>query len=181
MRNYIVGVVTSVILLAGISTPSLAVETKKQETQSFAVYYVDIQKIINESVKGKQAKALIENKISQAKKKIQEMQKEIEQIKQKLQNPVISKQEKSKLEDELQQKIRDLQRYQQDVQLQIMKLEKKYTMELIQEVVKLIQNYQKEKNIPMIVDARESGIIAASPKYDLTDKIIKLYNQQAGK
>ena len=181
MRRFFVGVAVSVALLTGTSTTSMAVEKKSQETRSFAVYYVDIQKIINESVKGKQAKTLIENKISQAKKKIQDMQKEIEQIKQKLQNPVISKQEKSKLEEELQQKIRDLQRYQQDAQIQIMNLEKKYTMELIQEVVKLIQNYQKEKNIPMIVDAREAGIIAASPKYDLTDTIIKLYNQQAGK
>ena len=114
-------------------------------------------------------------------KKIEEMKKEIEEIKQKLKSPVISKQEKSKLEDELQQKLRDLQRFQQDEQLKIMKLEQKYTMELIQEVVKLIRNYQKEKNIPMIVEVHDAGIIAASPKYDLTEKIIKLYNQQAEK
>lgn len=179
MRKAFIGAVISAALITGISTPSLSAEKKNQ--QVFTVYYVDMQKIINESVKGKQAKTLIENRISQAKKKIKQIQNEIDQIKQKLQSPVISKEEKSKLEDQLQQKIRDLQRYQQDAQIEIMNLEKKYTMELIQEVVKLIQNYQKEKNIPMIVDAREAGIIAASPKYDLTDTIIKLYNQQAGK
>ncbi len=179
MKKVLIGAVISAALITGVSTPSFSAEKKSQQT--FAVYYVDMQKIINESVKGKQAKTLIENRISQAKKKIEQMKKEIDQIKQKLQNPVISKQEKSKLENELQQKIRDLQRYQQDAQIEIMNLEKKYTMELIQEVVKLIQHYQKEKNIPMIVDAREAGIIAASPKYDLTETIIKLYNQQAGK
>ncbi len=179
MKRTIIGAAVCLSLLTGITHSALGAE--KKESQNFAVYYVDMQKIINESVKGKQAKSLLESKIAQAKKKIEEMKKEIEEIKQKLKSPVISKQEKSKLEDELQQKLRDLQRFQQDEQLKIMKLEQKYTMELIQEVVKLIRNYQKEKNIPMIVEVHDAGIIAASPKYDLTEKIIKLYNQQAEK
>jgi outer membrane protein len=160
---------------------SLSAEKKNLNVKNFAVYYVDMQKIINESNKGKQAKSLIESKINQAKSKIEKMRKEIEKIKQELQTPVLSKQEKEKKEDLLQQKIRDLQRFQQDTQLEVMRLERKYTSELLKEIVKLIQDYQKKEKLPMIVDVREAGIIAADPKYDLTDKIIKLYDQQAEK
>jgi len=156
-------------------------EAKPQKSQQFAVYYVDMQKIVNESAKGKQAKSLLEAKISKAKNRIKALQQEIEKIKKELSSPALSKEAKEKKETELQQKIRELQRYQQDVQIEIANLEKKYTFEIISEAVKVIKAYQKEHNIPMIVEAREAGIIAADPKYDLTDKIIKLYNQQAGK
>ncbi|SMO45687.1 periplasmic chaperone for outer membrane proteins Skp [Balnearium lithotrophicum] len=171
------------LLLATFVNPniSLSAEKKNLNVKNFAVYYVDMQKIINESNKGKQAKSLIESKINQAKSKIEKMRKEIEKIKQELQSPVLSKQEKEKKEDLLQQKIRDLQRFQQDAQMEVANLERKYTTEIIKEVVKLIQNYRKEKNIPMIVEVREAGVIAADEKYDLTDRIIKLYNEQAGK
>ncbi len=171
------------LLLATFVNPniSLSAEKKNLNVKNFAVYYVDMQKIINESNKGKQAKSLIESKINQAKSKIEKMRKEIEKIKQELQTPVLSKQEKEKKEDLLQQKIRDLQRFQQDAQMEVANLERKYTAEIIKEVVKLIQNYRKEKNIPMIVEVREAGVIAADEKYDLTDRIIKLYNEQAGK
>jgi outer membrane protein len=171
------------LLLATFVNPniSLSAEKKNLNVKNFAVYYVDMQKIINESNKGKQAKSLIESKINQAKSKIEKMRKEIEKIKQELQSSVLSKQEKEKKEDLLQQKIRDLQRFQQDAQMEVANLERKYTAEIIKEVVKLIQNYRKEKNIPMIVEVREAGVIAADEKYDLTDRIIKLYNEQAGK
>jgi len=169
-------------LLTAVGAP-LAVKAENQTAQSsqFAVYYVDMQKIVNESAKGKQAKSLLEAKIAKAKKKIQALQKEIEKIKKELSSPALSKEAKEKKETELQQKIRELQRYQQDAQIEIANLEKKYTFEIISEAVKVIKAYQKEHKIPMIVEAREAGIIAADPKYDLTDTIIKLYNQQAGK
>ncbi len=179
MKKALVTIFLSTSLATGVPVAGYGAPPASQ--QSFAVYYVDMQRIINESDKGKQAKALLEKQIAQAKEKIKEMQKEIEKLKQKLNSPVLSKEEKSKLEEELQQKIRDLQRYQQDEQIKIMNLEQKYTMQIIKEVVKLIKNYQKEKHLPMIVDVREAGIIAASPKYDLTSTIIKLYNQQVGK
>jgi len=172
----------TVVLLTAVGAP-LTVKAENQAAQSshFAVYYVDMQKIVNESAKGKQAKSLLEAKIAKAKKKIQALQKEIEKIKKELSSPALSKEAKEKKETELQQKIRELQRYQQDAQIEIANLEKKYTFEIISEAVKVIKAYQKEHKIPMIVEAREAGIIAADPKYDLTDTIIKLYNQQAGK
>ena len=60
-----------------------------------------------------------------------------------------------------------------------MNLEKQYTMGILKEIDKLIKEYRKKNNIPMIVELRGAGIIDADPKYDLTDEIIKLYNGQS--
>ncbi len=167
-------------LAFGTLNPAVA-KTSKAQNQQFAVYYVDMQRIVNESAKGKQAKSLLEAKIAKARRKIESLQKEIEKIKKDLSSPVLSKEAKEQKETELQQKIREFRRFQQDAQIEIANLEKKYTYEIINEAVKVIKNYQKDHRIPMIIEAREAGIIAADPRYDLTEKIIKLYDQQAGK
>jgi len=151
-----------------------------QKEQGFAVYYVDVQKIFSESNKGRQAKSILESKLAQANEKIKQMEEEINKLKEELKSPVLSQQAKTEKENQLQQKIRDLQRFKQDAQLEIMNLEKKYTMEILREIEKLIKEYRKKNNIPMIVELRGAGIIDADPKYDLTDEIIKLYNEKTG-
>ncbi len=176
------------LLTAAILTALLSAETavaapkeKAKSQQTFAVYYINMQKILNSSVKGKQAKSLLEAKINSAREKIKKMKEEIEKLKKELQSPVLSKEAREKKEIELQQKIRELQRFQQDTQIEISNLEQKYTMEIIQEIVKVVKQYRKEHNIPIIVEVREAGIVAADPKYDLSDKILDIYNKQAGK
>jgi outer membrane protein len=170
---------TALTFLTGSSAFAAKSEPPKKE-QAFAVYYVDVQKVLNESNKGKQARSILESKVAKANEKIKQMEEEIKKLKEELKSPVLSKEAKAEKETQLQQKIRDLQRFKQDTQLEIMNLEKQYTMEILKDIDKLIKEYRKKNNIPMIVELRGAGIIAADPKYDLTDKIIELYNKQAG-
>jgi outer membrane protein len=170
------------ILFAVLYGVAFGAEAKKESSppqSSFAIYYVDMQRVINESGKGRQAKSLLESKIATAKKKIKQMEQEINKLKEELKSPVLSNQARAEKETKLQQKIRDLSRFRQDAQIEIVNLEKQYTAEIINDVVKIIRDYREKKGIPVIVEIRESGIIAADPKYDLTDTIIKLYDKQA--
>jgi len=169
------------ILFAVLCGVAFGAEAKKESSppqSSFAIYYVDMQRVINESGKGRQAKSLLESKIATAKKKIKQMEQEINKLKEELKSPVLSNQARAEKETKLQQKIRDLRRFRQDAQIEIVNLEKQYTAEIINDVVKIIRDYREKKGIPVIVEIRESGIIAADPKYDLTDTIIKLYDKQ---
>ena len=148
------------------------------KAENFAIYYVNMQKILNNSAKGKQAKSILESKVREVQEKIKRMQQEIENLKKELSSPVLSAKARTEKENQLQQKIRDLQRFQQDSRADIANLERQYTYQIINDVVKLINNYRKEQNIPYIVEKSEAGIVSADPKYDITDKIIKLYDSQ---
>ena len=152
-----------------------------QNNLKSGVYYVDIQRVINESEKGKQAKALIESKIKSAKEKLKKMYDEIEKLKEELKSSALSKEARTQKETLLQQKIRDYHRFQQDTQIEIANLEQRYTEEIVNDVIKIIREYRQEKGIPVIVEKREAGIIAGDPAYDLTQEIIKLYNQRTRK
>ncbi len=178
MRKFIAtALLASLVTCAGTFTPSLAA-TKKQ-VKPFAVYYVDLQEILINSNKGKQAKSVINAKYQQFSKKLKKLRDEIQKLRQELKSPVLSKQARMKKENLLQQKILTYQQEQQNAQQQIAELENKYTQEILREVIKVVQNYRKEKGIPMIVDKRTAGIISADPKYDLTKTIINLYNKES--
>ncbi len=178
MRKFIAtALLASLVTCAGTFTPSLA--TTKKQVKPFAVYYVDLQEILINSNKGKQAKSVINAKYQQFSKKLKKLRDEIQKLRQELKSPVLSKQARMKKENLLQQKILTYQQEQQNAQQQIAELENKYTQEILREVIKVVQNYRKEKGIPMIVDKRTAGIISADPKYDLTKTIINLYNKES--
>ncbi|ADU97215.1 OmpH family outer membrane protein [Thermovibrio ammonificans] len=169
----------AVTVLAGTFAPYSTVCAA--EAVKYEVYFVNLQRALNESNKGKQARALIDAKIAKAKQKLKQMEAEVRKLQKELQSPVLSQTEKDKKELELQKKLSQIRQFKQETQLEIAQLEQKYTNQILKELVELIRKYRKEKNIPVILDPREAGVIAADPKLDLTDTIIKLYNQQAGR
>ena len=178
MRRFFTAAVLGAFLTCSLA-PVNSYGAAKKEAKSFTVYYVDLQEVLMESNKGKQAKAVIKSKIQTFRKELDKLKKEIQQIQNELKSPVLSKKARTEKENLLQQKILTYQQKQQEAQQQIAELEDKYTREILDEVVKLIRKYRKEKNIPMIVDKRTAGIISADPKYDLTKTIINLYNRES--
>ncbi|NIA10812.1 MAG: OmpH family outer membrane protein, partial [Nitrospiraceae bacterium] len=145
---------------------------------TFSLYFVDMQKVINQSTKGKQARNILESKVATYRQKIENMNTEIQKIKQELSNPILSQKSKTEDENKLQEKIADLQKFEQDAKIDISNLERQYTQEIVVDVLKIVDRYRKQNKIPMIVEKNEAGILSADPRYDLTDTIIKIYNKQ---
>ncbi|WP_457569395.1 OmpH family outer membrane protein [Desulfurobacterium sp.] len=154
--------------------------TFKAKAGDFAVYYIDMQKIINESPQGKKAKTELESKIQKAESKLKKLAQEIEQIKKDLSSPLISQKTKQEKENEIQTKILQYRQLQQESQKLLSQLQRELTSKIVDDVFKVVKQYRKTHHIPMIVEKNEAGIISADPKYDLTDKILKLYSR-AGK
>lgn len=176
MKRLIVAVTLFSLVTGG---DAVAAKDKGAQTQQFVVYYVNMQEVINESNKGQQAKAILQSKVAKVREEIKKKEESIKKLEEELKSPILSAQAKADKETQLQQEELDLKRYRQDKEIEISNLEKQYTVEIIKDVVNVVSNYQKEKKIPMIVESREAGIIAADPRYDLTKTIIKLYNQQS--
>ncbi|WP_297446300.1 OmpH family outer membrane protein [Desulfurobacterium sp.] len=155
----------------------IGVGTVKAKANSFAVYYIDMQKLINESPQGKKAKTELEAEIKKAESQLKKLAKEIEQLKKELSSPLISQKTKQQKETEIQTKILQYKQLQQKSQKMLSKFERELTAKILKDVFKIVEKYRKEHNIPMIVEKNEAGIISADPKYDLTDKILKLYSR----
>jgi outer membrane protein len=166
-------------ILMGLSFAIIVMSLRPASASGFAIYFVNMQEVINQSVKGKQARSILESKVSTYREKIDKMRADIDKIKKELSSPILSQQSKTEKENKLQEKIADLQRFEQDARIDISNLERQYTQEIVMDVLKIIEKYRKEHKIPMIVEKNEAGILSADPKYDLTKTIIKLYDEQA--
>ena len=160
-------VLTAILLL---SVPAFA-------ANKFA--YVDLQKALNLSKAGAQAKSEIAEMAKKYETEFKIKQGEFLKLKGELEKQAAllsdtAKQEKVK---EYQQKGTALQKYQQDAKRKLQQEDGKRTQEILKELTEILKKFGKEGKYTMIIERSEAGLIYADEKLDdLTDKLIKAYD-----
>lgn len=155
-----------------INTPVLTAETIK-------IGYVNLQRALNESEAGKNAKKQMEALIASKQKGINDKEKEIDRLKTELdrQKTVLSAEAKKKKEDTLEREMRDYQRLLRDSQEEVQKKEMELTSEIIRELRTVVSKIGKDEGYTMILEQAEGIMLYGSPAVDLTDKVIKIINE----
>ncbi|MEE4252464.1 MAG: OmpH family outer membrane protein [Desulfuromusa sp.] len=142
--------------------------------------YVDLQKALNLSKAGVQAKGEIaelakkyetEFKIKQG--EFLKMKGELEKQAALLSDTV--KQEKIK---EYQENATELQKFQQDAQRNLQQEDGKRTQEILKDLTAILKKFGTEGKYTMIFERSESGLVYVDEKLeDLTDELIKAYDE----
>jgi outer membrane protein len=146
---------------------------------------VDIMKALNESDAGKKAKTELEAAIKAKQTVIDEKGKAIEKMKGDLekQSSVLSAEARKSKEDELEKMIREYQRTVSDSQSEVKKQESELTNGILQEIRAIVEKIGKNEGYTMIIENAEGIILYSKKDLDLTDAVIKKYNEskKAGK
>lgn len=160
---------TAAILL-GLATAGIACAEGK-------VGYVDIQKALNSSDAGKEAKELLSGKVKKYQDEINAKQEELKKLKDELekQTAILSDAKRADKEKEYSQKLKDFQRFTKDAQEELQGKDEEFTKRILEDFEKIIQEYGK-KNGFMIIFARNDSMVYADPAGDLTDEMVKLFN-----
>ncbi len=142
--------------------------------------YVDLQKALNESEGGKKAKADLDEIIKAKQLLIDKKGKELERLKEELdkQSALLSDEARKARQDALDKKMRDFQRFVQDAQAEVKKREAEFTDELLKDLRKIIEGIGKEGHYVLILERVEGFILYADKAIDLTDEVIKRYNEK---
>ena len=162
----------SIIALAvAFSLPVFAADMK--------IGWVDMQKAIQTSKAGKQAKAGLEKEFNRKKKKLEKKQKDLEKMSKDLEKKKLALSEKAFMG-----KQRDLQKeflkYQEDArksQLEIRKKENQLTGPILKKIQKVIQDVAKDKGYAYVLEKSEQSVLWAKKEYDITDIVIKKINK----
>jgi outer membrane protein len=143
------------------------------------VGYVDFNKALNESDKGKQATAILEDVIKNKKSILEDQEAEIKAIDEELkkQATILSPESRKDKEDSLKKLIRDAQRMRRDFQEEIQKKEADLTQEIQNDLMKIVNSISKEKGYAIVFERGVSGILYFQNKYDITDTVINEYNK----
>lgn len=166
----------------------LAILTFLAGTTAFAadkikIGYVDLGRSLNESEAGKKAKSDLEFMIKSKQSTIDEKGKAIEKAKADLdkQGAVLSAEARKAKEEEMERMLRDYQRLVTDAQSEVKKKENELTGDILKEIRALIQKTGQEEGYTLIIEGAEGLILYSEKEIDLTDAIIKKFNDARAK
>jgi outer membrane protein len=144
------------------------------------IAYVDIQKAVNESNAGKDAKKVITKDVEKFQGQIADKQKILQTMKESLekQAPMLNPDARATREKEYQNKLREFQRWGEDTQNEInqkrMEIERNISIGL----QKVIQKVGADEGYTLILEKNESIVLFVSKALDITDRVIKAYDAQ---
>lgn len=144
---------------------------------------VDLMRALNESDSGKKAKADLEGLIKGKQVQLDAKGKEIEKLKGEVekQSSVLSAEARKSKEEELERLLRDYQRLVSDSQTEVKKKESEATGEIIKEIRTIVDKIGEEGGYTMVIENAEGIILYTKKDLDLTDSVIKRYNESKAK
>lgn len=136
--------------------------------------YVDIQKVIFSSNKGKTAIAVVKKFQQRRQREISDLEDEVNKLEKDLSKQLFSITEEAKAikDEDIRSKKLKLKRLLQDSEYELSKRKKDALNKVNKKVVFLIQKLGKEQHYSLILELTGSNIIYAGNSFDLTQKII---------
>ncbi len=144
---------------------------------------VDMMRALNESNSGKKAKADLEGLIKSKQGQLDTKGKEIEKLKGEMekQSSVLSPEARKTREDELERMLRDYQRLVADSQAEVKKKESEVTGDILKGIREVVDKIGEEGGYTMVIENAEGIILYSKKDLDLTDSVIKRYNESKPK
>ncbi len=111
------------------------------------------------------------------------MKKEIETLKDQLerQSLLLSKERKKELEDKIKTKAAEFEEFvakNYGREGDLVKKNEEMTKPIVEKIQKIIDKIADDEHYDLVLDSRMGGIIYASKKVDLTDRVLKILNAQ---
>jgi outer membrane protein len=178
--KHLVAVLAFVVALSlGFAMPSRVMA----QAAAPRIVYIDLQKILIESEKGKEAKKNLNDEFEKLKKTLNQKQDELQKLKDSLekQASTMSPDTRSDKEKQYQSKLKDYQRLQGDYEGEIRQKEQEMFQKILKELEEVVRGYGESEKYTLILERSQAGILYGASTIDVTDKVIALYNDSAKK
>jgi outer membrane protein len=173
---------TCVTLVALVAVMLLPVAVGAQ-TPGFKIGYVDLQKVMLESSKGKEAKQALGDEVEKVKKTLNQKQEELQKLKDTLekQTAMVAPEARAQKEKDYQGKLKDYQRMANDYQTDLQQKESEMVQKVLKEVDTVIKSLGESEKYTLILERSQGPILYATTSIDVTDKVISLYDDSVKK
>lgn len=178
MRRWVaVGIAAALAVAGAVAGPATAA------AQSAKIVVVDVARILAKSQAGVAAREQLEREKATMQKEIDTRRKELEGLKDELdkKGPLMTSDARSQKQDAFDRKRRDAARLVDDFQKELEKKEQGLLQKVLQDISGIIEKLGKDRKYYMIMEKRGAAVVFASPDSDITDDIIKAYDQESVK
>jgi outer membrane protein len=169
--------------VAGLYFMFLAASPVFAADASLKIGLVDLFRAVNESDQGKKAKSELEAIIKGKQESLEEKGKAIEKLKGELdkQAGVLSAEAKKGKEEEMERLAREYQRTVADSQNDIRKKEGELTGRIVKDLRDIVLSIAQEESYTLILEKAEGLILFADKNLDITDSVIKRFDESKSK
>lgn len=143
--------------------------------------FIDIQRVLVRSAAGVAAREQLEKEKASMQKEMDGRRQELEKLREELdkKGALMSPDARREREDAIERKRRDATRLADDFQRELGRKEQQLIVKVRQELQGVIDKVGKQKGYYMILDGRNAGVVFWAPEADLTDEIIRAYDQES--
>jgi outer membrane protein len=144
---------------------------------------VDLQKVVSMSGYGKAALAEVNKKGESLTEDFKKKEKELQELKSRIEREalVMSPEKRDEQERDFRIKVGDLQSLEKKYKKELQELNVKLIGRIQTEVIDIVDDIGKKEGYVMILELREAGVMYVLESIDITDKIIKLYDEKFAK
>jgi outer membrane protein len=140
---------------------------------------VDFQRCINESKEGQKVLALLKRKKDDLQKQLEMKEKELVDLRKEFEKQamMLSMDAQEDKKKTIERKSRELEFLLKDLNEEMQSAQEKEQKRIVKELRELIERIGSEGNYIMILEQRAGGVLYSNKTFDLTDKVVKAYDQ----
>lgn len=145
--------------------------------------YINSQRIIDESIAGKEVTKNLELFKNENNMRMEQQGKEIDELENELRKKefAITPEKKKEIEAQILQKTRELKSFQDTKEKELKEIYFKSFKNIENQVLDIVQKLGQEEGYDLILGRDESGILYANPKNDITEKVIRAFDEKIQK
>src|SRR6267142_2809149 len=147
------------------------------------IAYIDVQRVLARSSAGVAAREQLEREKAGMQREMEGKRQELEKLRDELEKKgsLMTADARREKQEVFERKRRDAARQMDDFQKELEKKEQTLLQRVLQELSGVIDKVGKERGFYLIVEKRGASVLYASPDADLTDEVVRAYDQQAPK
>lgn len=175
--------ILSVAALAAGGWWALSAPAGAQAPPVSRVGFVDVQRVLARSSSGVAAREQLEREKAAMQKQVDGQRVEAEKLRDDLEKKgqLLSADARREKQENLERKVRDVRRLVDDLQKELQKKEQELLAKVLNDVSGVVQKIGKEKGYTLIVERRGGAVVYGAPEADITDDVVRAFDDEAKK
>lgn len=173
--------VAAALVMAGVLLVGGSTWAQAPAPAPSRIGFIDLQRVLVRSAAGVAAREQLERDKAVMQREMDTKRQELEKLRDELEKKgsLLTGEARREKEEQLDRRRRDATRLADDFQRELVRKEQQLLVKVQQDLVGVIERVGKQKGYYLIVERRGAGVLYFSPDADITDDIIRAYDQEA--
>ena len=168
-------------LIAGTVLVSGSATSAQAPPAAQRIGYIDLSRVLARSAAGVAAREQLERDKASMQKEMDAKRVELEKLREELEKkgPLMTADARRDREEAMERKRRDATRLADDFQRELGRKEQLLAQKVLQDISTVIERVGKQRGYYLVLERGRAGVLYSAPDADLTDDIIKAYDQES--